>query len=198
MLASVSNAQQPIMLFDDFRVGTVYLKQRITTKADLNYDARNGKMIYLVDDIEMTITNNHEVDSIIFEDSKFILYKTIYLEVVNTSNSSVFINWKLKENLKGYQGAMGLITHTKVESIDLSHITTKKNDRSTAEITQIENNNEYWFYVEGKLVKCSSEKKLLNQFPNKKDKLKEFIKRDNIRFKNPADVIRLINYALGL
>lgn len=198
VLASASNAQQPIMLFDDFRSGTVYLKKRITTKAELNYDARNGKMIYLLDDQEMTLTNNHEVDSIVFDDSKFILYKKIYLEVANESNGSIFINWKLRESLKGYRGAMGLTTQTKIESIDLSHITTKKNVQSTAEITKIENNNEYWFYVKGKLVKCRNEKNLMKQFPNNKEQLRDFIKREKIRFKNPTDAIRLINFALSL
>lgn len=191
-------AQTSIMLFDSFEQGKVYLHNHITTTAKLNYDAANSKMIYQLDGNEMTLMNNHEIDSIIFRDSKFIPHGNIYLEVVNESKGDIFINWKLKEKPKGYQGAMGLTTQAKVESIDLSHITTKKNEISTAEITELSNNNEYWFYQQGKLIKCRNERQLLKQFPQYRDQIREFIKQENINFKNPADAIRLINHALGL
>lgn len=196
-LATQLQAQKKrMMLFDEYLNGTVLMKNRAKTSAKLNYDTANKKMMYLQDDDEMILLNYNQVDTVYIADKKFIPLHTIYLEVVDTKNGEIFIDWLLKDKYRGNRGAYGQITQNKVETINTAHWTNNEYKIQTAEVVERENANVYWIYINDKPVKCRNEKDLLKYFPNKKEEMKAFAKKEKLNFKNSTDAIKIIDFCL--
>ncbi|HBF96166.1 MAG TPA: hypothetical protein DD786_08725 [Porphyromonadaceae bacterium] len=185
-----------MMLFDEYLNGIVLMKNKARTSAKLNYDTANKKMMYLQNNDEMILLNYNQVDTVYIADKKFIPLHTVYLEVVHTKNSEIFIDWVLKDKYRGNRGAYGQITQNKVETINTAHWTNNEYKIQTAEVFERENANAYWIYIDDKPVRCRNEKDLLKYFPNRKEEIKAFTKNEKLNFKNPADAIRIIGFCL--
>lgn len=185
-----------MMLFEEYLNGTVLMKNRAKTSVKLNYDTANKKMMYLQDGNEMILLNNNQVDTIYISDKKFIPLPAMYLEVVQTPKGEIFIDWTLKNKYRGNRGAYGQITQNKVETINTAHWTNEEYKIQSAEVFELENANQYWFYVNDKFAKCKTEKDLFKLFPKEKEEISTLINNEKLNFKNPVDAIKIITFCL--
>ena len=185
-----------MMLFDKYSDAKVLMKNSATTSAKLNYDTANKNMMYLQGNQEMILTNNNQVDTIYISNRKFIPLHTIYLEVIELKNEPIFIDWLIKNKYRGNRGAYGQITQNKVETINTALWTNDAYKVQSAEVFELENANQYWFYLNDNVVKCKNEKDLLKLFPQKKEKIKAFIKEQKVNFKRVPEALKLIDFCL--
>ncbi len=195
-LDSVSAQSKRMLLFEEYSSGKVIFKNRQKIDAKLNYDTANKKIMYLQNGEEMILLNNQQVDSVIISDRKFIALYGVYLEVIALDHSEVFIDWSLKERYKGNRGAYGQITQNKVETINPSYWTNQQYENKYVEIFERENNNNYWFYVDQKPVKCKNVNDLTSIFSTRKEEILLFAKQNSIDFNIAVDALKLINFCL--
>ncbi len=199
LLGSPVQAQKKrMMLFDQYGNGTILMKNGTKISVGLNYDTANKKMMYLQNDEEMILLNDNQVDTVYVSDKKFIWFNNIYLEAIELKEGDVFIDWSLKNAYQGNKGAYGQITQNKVETINTTYWTNDEYKIQKSEVIAQKNANEYWFFKNGKLVKCKDEKSLLKHFPDHKNEIKTFIKEKKIDFTAANDVLILLDYCLGI
>lgn len=198
--SGTGNAQKKsIYLLNDFTQGTVLMKSGAKTSASLNYDASNRKMKFRQQDETMILTNTGEVDTIFIASHKFIPYNRNFLEVIELPNGNLYINWLLKELYKGRTGAYGYANQsTTTTSINTSYYNKNYYKVENPDIMEQINENDYWFFRNGKPVKFRNEKSLLKLFPGKEELIKGYMKEHKINMKNPQQVIELANFCLGL
>lgn len=185
-----------IMLFEEYGDGKVILKNKQEVVTKLNYDTANKKMMYLKDGVPMILMNDEQVDSVYIDNRRFISLHGLYLEVVAIDTKEVFIDWSIKERYKGNRGAYGQVTQNKVESINTAYWTNSEYKKQLVEVRELENSNNYWFFINDKPIKCKSIKDLIKVFPDRKNDILAFVNEKGIDFKNASDAVELIGYCL--
>jgi hypothetical protein len=153
--------------------------------------------MYLQNGQEMILLNNTQVDTIYISNRKFVPYNRGYVEIVKTKNNNIIlINWNLKQKYRGNKGAYGQVTQNKVETLNTFYWTHDEYQNQSTEIVDLVNTNEYWFRVENEEKKCKNVKDLIRIFPEYKNNVLQYIKKNKIEFNNPSDAITLIDFCL--
>lgn len=191
--------KKSIYLLNEFTQGSVLMKNGARASSILNYDAANRKMKFMDKEEIMILTNTQEVDTIYIAAHKFIPANRMFLEVIEVPNGRVYINWNLRELYKGKVGAYGQTSQsTTTTSINTSFYNKGIYNKEDSDILEQVNDNDYWIIKNNKLIKFKDEKSLLKLFPGKETAIKNYIKDQKINIKNPAQMIELTNYSLGL
>ncbi|WP_455672105.1 hypothetical protein [Phocaeicola sp.] len=187
-----------LMLFDNYTKGTVLMKNRARVNAELNFDATNNNMMFKQGSEEMILTNVNQIDTVYIGNRKFIPIKNIYLESVSTKHGDIYIHWNMKNAYKGKKGAMGMTTQAKVETINTAEYQYGVYENQYVDVYQLSNENEYYLFKKGKPAIVKNEKTLLKSFPENKDAIKGYIKEQKVSFSKVDDIIKLLEYCLGL
>lgn len=189
--------KNPIYLLNDFTQGTVLMKNGSKAVTLLNYDACNRLMKYKEKDDIMILTNTQQVDTIFIASHKFIPANRFFLEVIDMPNGKAYINWLLKETYKGKVGAYGQTTQsTTSTTINTSYYNKGIYKNENKDVIDTYNDNDYWFFLNNKLVKFKNEKSLLKLFPQKEEAIRNYIKKYKTDMKKPEQIIELMNYCL--
>jgi hypothetical protein len=111
----------------------------------------------------------------------------------------MFIQHKSRYSQKGTPTAYGLTTKTagptKVLSMRVGNQVRQVDLPDNVEVTPA---TVYWAKYNNGMNKFTSEKQLLKLFPDKADKLKEFIKNSKLDIKVREDLIKLGNFCNSL
>ena len=168
----------------------------------MNYDAVNDKMFFMQNEDLMELTNYAMIDSIVWAGKRtFISNGNGFLEQIKMDNGSAFIRWHIKNVNVGSRGAFGTVTQGKVESISIRSMgvfSASDAESNSADVFQQKNNNEYFIPINGKLEKITTVKHLYKLFPKHKEKIKTYIREQDIKMNEPILVLELLNYCLGL
>ena len=178
-----ASAQSPIYLFPEFTKGTVALKNHTFVKTTLNYDTFHDKLLYMDGDQQMELSDFSNVATIFIGDRTFIPEGRLLYEMVDLgeSPSKLLIRWHQKKNPMGKKGAYGQVAEgTGGEQVFDTIV-----------------ENSYGLLLNGKLKKFSDRKSFLKLFPDKKERIQEFIDREHILFTNPEDVIAVARFAVA-
>lgn len=195
---NISAQEKRILLFENYQKGTVLFKNSSKTHTLLNFDAANDNIMFKQDNDEMILTNSNQIDTVYIGNRKFIPIRNIYLECIATKHGDVYIHWNLKNVYKGKKGAYGMTTQAKVESINTAQMNYGYYENQYVDVYQHSNRNEYYLFKEEKPIVVKSEKQLLKAFPEHQEKIKEYIKKQDVTFLNTKRVIELLEYCLGL
>lgn len=76
----------------------------------MNYDASEGKMYFMQGKDVMELTSTQNIDTISWGSRKFIPFSKRFLEVYNSPNGKIYIDWVIKDLVIGKKGAYGLQT----------------------------------------------------------------------------------------
>lgn len=190
--------EKRILLFENYQKGTILLKNRYKTHTLLNFDAANDNIMFKQDNDEMILTNSNQIDTVYIGNRKFIPIRNIFLECIATKHGDVYIHWNLKNVYKGKRGAYGMITQTKVESINTAQMNYGYYENQYVDVYQLSNRNEYYLFNGDKPIVVKNEKQLLKSFPEQQNNIKEYIKKRGINFLDTKKVIELLEYCLGL
>lgn len=187
-----------LLLFDKYTKGSVLMKNRARTNAELNFDAANNNIMFKQNGTEMILTNAHQVDTVYIGDRKFVPIKKVYLEAISTRHGDVYVHWNLKNAYKGKKGAFGMTTQAKVESINTAEFHYGAYENQYVDVYELSNRNEYYLFKGDKTIVVKDEKSLLKHFPARQREIKEYIKTQNIDFAKVDEVIKLLEYCMGM
>ena len=199
---NASAQEKPLFIFEKFINAKIHFKNRSVTVASMNYDAVNDKMFFMQNEDLMELTNYAMIDSIVWAGKRtFISNGNGFLEQIKMDNGSAFIRWHIKNVNVGSRGAFGTVTQGKVESISIRSMgvfSATDATSNSADVYQQKNANEYYITLNGKLEKITTVKHLYKLFPKHKEKIKTYIREQDIKMNEPILVLELLNYCLGL
>lgn len=200
-IGSYAQSKTPIFIFDHFLQATIHFKNNTRTVALMNYDVVNGRMLFEQGEQMMELTNIASILNIEWKDKrKFIVQGNDFLEEIRLKNGIVYIKWRIKNQIVGSKGAMGLTTQTKVETISLQSmgIYSMDDKPQSADVYQQINNNEYFLYINGTLQKVKTLAQIVKLYPGHKEQIRQFARDNRINMSKTLSVLELLNYCLSL
>ncbi|MFT3932071.1 MAG: hypothetical protein QM726_00530 [Chitinophagaceae bacterium] len=205
----VCNAQIPTdvknpslaYLYENFTEGRVLMKSGAVEKAMLNYNTSDQSVVFKQDDKVMTLTGLTDIDTIYFNNKKFIPGpdELIY-EVIANSNLAVslYVTYtnKLKPALAVTDQANGTTRKDAGEAsntLTSAYVTRPYKDDYTVEIRK-----NYWLIKGKQINKALNAKNFEKVFPHKEEAINNFIAKNEINFNIEPDLIKLTQFCNSL
>jgi hypothetical protein len=183
----------PQFLFPEFSTGKIRLKNGNTQALELNYNTVSEKMVYKKDDKLYDVVNTEIIDTVFIKESKFVPADKVFYEILLLAQLTLFVQYQGKLIPPGavaaYGGTSQVSSTTNLSSVNLSmgYYNLKLPDDYTVKVHLI-----FWINKENNKLSYETEKQFLKLFPDRATELKEFIKKQKIKFDDPEDQVRLI------
>lgn len=202
LIAQTDSLQNPTQfLFPEFSRSTVKMKVDKDLTIMLNYNIVTEKMVFFQKGQLFDMINYETVDTIYMQNRKFIPYGKVFYEVLVIAPVSLFIQHKGEVQTPGrpaaYDGTSQVSSST---YINWSQIGTGSNVyrmRSKPDII-INDKSLYWVRKNNTMFSFLNEKQLLKIFPERKNEIRQYIKKNLLNTENSDDLIRVINYCNSL
>ncbi len=196
---TTSDGSMPQYYFQDFAEAKIIMKNGQVQTPTLNYNTVTEKMVFIRDGKYYDIANPEMVDTVIIRDVKFVPVGKAFYEVLIGTEPALLFQYK-GEVLPagkpvGYGGTSQLAASTYLSSVDLS------GGRYNLPLPSdyiVKTEPKYWIRKDGGMVSFINEKQFLGLFPEKSDKLRDFIKKNRIKIDRIEHVIKLVNYCSSL
>src|SRR6185312_2121442 len=199
-LSSSVYAQQPNnavklvqYVFDAFTPGTITMKSGETYKQSLNYNIVTNEMIFDNNGKYAAIDSPENVDTVYIGDRKFVPLNKKFYEVLSTGPMPLLEQFTATVSEPGTSIGYGSTTNAGAASSYQSLIRDggayglKLPDGYT-----VIPKNDFFILKDGNLERAGSQKQLSKIFPDKKDKIKDFVKKNNTNFSKREDMAALV------
>ena len=182
--------------FKEFIPGKVILKNKQFARGKFNYDFKNKQMHFLNGNTDMIVENLQDIDTIIIDKTRFIPYEGHFVEVMKEGKTVLLIEKEVNTRERGKVGAMGMATHGSVQAIDVNARFQRVNGENNMDLTiyKDEIKNIYYILIKRNWKSFRNQATFLKLFPKKQqESIKETIKKLDVDFDNPEDVLKLWN-----
>ena len=182
--------------FKEFIPGKVILKNKQFARGKFNYDFRNKQMHFLNGNTDMIVENLQDIDTIIIDKTHFIPYEGRFVEVMKEGKTALLIEKEVNTRERGKVGAMGMATHGSVQAIDVNARFQRVNGENNMDLTiyKDEIKNIYYILIKRNWKSFRNQATFLKLFPKKQqESIKETIKKLDVDFDNPEDVLKLLD-----
>jgi hypothetical protein len=185
----------PQYLNPEFSASRVKMKVGKDLSLMLNYNMVTEKMVFFQKDNVYDMLNQGSVDTIYMGGSMFIPYEKVFYEVYPGTPVSLFIQHKGRiqspPKPAGYGGTSEVSSSSYISRIDLgSQVYNMKLEGGL----RVKYDPVYWVRVNDKMISFTSEKLFLKIFPEKEAELKQYIKKNRLKFEKPADLLKIWKY----
>lgn len=179
-------------LFPDFVEGSVLMKTGSTEKVQLNYNTNNQQIGFMKDGQYMELTGLETIDTVYINEKKFVPYHEKFYMVISTSTGMPLL--ALIYNKAVPQTSS--VEHTGLDkrnsgsvSNNVTNAYTNRNYRSSFELTYKKE-----FYLKNGMViyKANNQRQIIDIYPEKKDKIRDFVKENKTNFDQEKDVVTLL------
>ena len=182
--------------FKEFIPGKVILKNKQFARGKFNYDFKNKQIHFLNGNTDMIVENLQDIDTIIIDKTRFIPYEGRFVEVMKEGKTVLLIEKEVNTRERGKVGAMGMATHGSVQAIDVNARFQRVNGENNMDLTiyKDEIKNIYYILIKKNWKSFRNQVTFLKLFPKKQqESIKETIKKLDVDFDNPEDVLKLWN-----
>jgi hypothetical protein len=178
-------------LYTDFTDGKVTFKNGTSNSFKLNFNTLTGKIVYLKDGALYDIVNPDIIDTIFLHQTKFIPIENTFFEVLLDAPISFYVQYIGKLLSPENRSKFGI--DTQIPNVELKTLSgASYGDKNFYRLVRID--LIYWIKFFGKMVTFANKSDFLKLYPIKKPELEQFIKQNHIKFYNPSDVKRLVEY----
>jgi len=188
----------PQFLFSDFITADIKMKTGPDIILDLNYNTVSGRMVFKMGGNLYDMVNPESVDTIHLQQSVFVPYDSVFLEVVSTGEivffiqHNSFISVRSKPEMKGTAQASSSNYYSESNSS-----TVYFNQKLPSGFT-VKPSNILWIRVNDTMSAVTNERQLLKIFPDYSDQIKTFIKASHLKIDYKPDLIRIGTYCNDL
>lgn len=190
---------QGVYLLNEFTTSVATSKQGPPIKASFNYDCVKQQMQFEEEGEILKLESINNIDTLYLGDHKMVPYMNRFLEVVHiVPHYILLIDHKRKIINEGKRGAMGVTTQAGVEDLDLSKsgIAHKRMTMTDHSVHKCKDESGYVIIINNKSKKFNNTKSYIKIFPGKKEQIENYIKENQISFKEKAAVISLIDFTI--
>jgi hypothetical protein len=190
--ASIDSNKYKAFLFDRFHDGYVLMKSGDVEKAPLNYNTDDQKIYFIQDDQFMILSALESVDTIYFQNKKFVPVRGVLYEVLTDQSSSavVFVTYTNKERAVAitadHNGTGKQAANQVSNTVTGAYANGTSNKNRALEIEK-----HYWFEKNKKMYKADNAKQVARIFPSKSNEIEKFITDNSISFVLDTDLIKL-------
>jgi hypothetical protein len=191
------NTNQPVALtqyvFKEFTPGIVKMKSGDASNQTLNYNIVTDEMIFDNNGTYMAIAQPENVDTVYIANRKFIPLNNKFYELLWNGKAPLLLEFTAIIHEPGTPTGYGGTSNTTATSALKSLISSsgayslKLPDGYT-----VVPGFAFWILKNGSIEKAGSEKQLIKIFPEKKDDIKDFVKKNNTNFSKREDMVALI------
>jgi hypothetical protein len=182
-------------LFPSFSKSKIITKSGKAMNMMLNYNTVSEKMVFEQNGQLYDLVNPEASDTASIENRKFIPYEYYFLEIVVNDDISFYVRHKSELVVPGRP--MGYGTTSQLTSSNyLSGLETPSGyyNFKLPEGYTVREAALYYLKVRGEMKSFAGEKQFLKIFPDKVSAIKQFIKKNRIKFDRTDDLVRLVNY----
>jgi len=196
------NVNQPVALtqyvFNAFSPGIVKMKSGEVSTQSLNYNIVTNEMIFNNNGSYMAIAQPENVDTVFINNRKFIPLNKKFYEILVDEKFPLLLEFTATIHEPGNPIGYGINSSTNATS-NLKSIISSGGSYSLKlpDGYSVIPGYNYWILEDGKLRKAGSDKQLIKIFPDKKDEINDFLKKNNTNFSKREDMILLIQHLEG-
>jgi len=196
MTQTNSNNSLSQYLYPEFSQSIVKLKNGQSKKTIMNYNTFTEKMVFEQDNKLMDLIGVELIDTVFMQKNKFVPVGEIFHEVVLTGPISLYIQHKGNIMPAGKPGAYGgtSMTSSTQSYSGISSGTGNYYNLKLPSDVAVKVDPIYWVKKDNDMFSFITKKQFLKIFPDKSVEIKQYIKKNRIKFYNRDHLIQLINY----
>jgi hypothetical protein len=185
-------------VFPEFVKGSVSQKGGGVAEAVLNYNVITQEMMFDQNGSRLVLDQADNIDTLYIANRKFIPARSVYFEKLTNTSIPLFVQFKGKavpvgsSKPGGESNTVGGMNGTK-KSDDAQKLTSY--NLQLPDNYVLKASNEYWVQKEGAFYPANNLKKLVKLFSGKEAAIEAYIKENNLRIDNQADMIKLVVFA---
>ncbi|MCX6330648.1 MAG: hypothetical protein NTZ85_14180 [Bacteroidia bacterium] len=196
-LDTVSNPAQ--FVFPEFSVGVVKMKTGEKIILNLNYNVLTEKMVFKQKNRIYDIVNTDAIDTVYIQEVKFVPMGKAFYEVLVSGPSSLFYqhagDLKKPSRPAAYGGTTEVSSSTYINNLRLGNDVYRM--EKNKEVV-IEEKSVIWIRKSNSMYAVTDKKHLFAALPDKKEELKQYIRKNQVKIDNPYQMTDLIKYYNGL
>ncbi|MEO8414255.1 MAG: hypothetical protein ABI472_11380 [Ginsengibacter sp.] len=180
-------------VLDQFTPGTVKMKSGETSNQNLNYNTITNEMVFEENGKIAAIAKPENVDTVYISDRKFIPLNNKFYEVL--ANGSIILLEEFTASVSEPGTSIGYGSTTESSATSSYQSLIRDGGAYALKLPdgfKIIPNQAFFILKDGKLEKIGNERQLAKFFPDKKDAIKDWVKKNNTTFSKRDDVIALI------
>lgn len=186
--------QHQSYVFDNFTNGTVLSKSGEINTGLLNYCAYDQSILFMQGEQIMTLAGLENIDTIYFNNKKFIPFNNIVYELIEKGNVQLYLSYTCKMHpWEATTDRNGSALHNSNEvsnTVSSAYITRPFKGNFSLEIVK-----QYWLKSNNKFYKANVKNDFLKVFKESANPLiKNFVATSNLDFKKEADLITLVDF----
>lgn len=190
-------------LFNEFIEGDIYFKDGNTSLADLNYNIFFQEILFMKNEQSLVLNMLNDINSIKFDSIEFmILNGKIYESIIISNTHNVIKSRKIDHgSASNTEGAYGGSTETSATE-DWKYMVEKASGVTYYPNVHNEDDKEFkmitrYFILKNDKIYSLTKKKLYKLFPEKGEKIKNYIKNNKLSLSVDNDIIELFNNILN-
>jgi hypothetical protein len=189
----------PNFLLPSFTRSLVKFKSGEVKTALLNYNVIDQEMVFRQADAYMVLDDPQLIDTILMDDRKFVPFKVGFYEVALTGPFVLYIQHKINAEDEGTPTGYGA-TSKSATPVYLKQIygPTGSINLRIPDNYKLTDVTDYWISMNNSMDKFATKRQFLKLFKDKEKEINQYIDKNNISFKKPADVVKLVTYCRDL
>jgi hypothetical protein len=185
----------PQFLYPEFSASKIKMKAGKDLNLLLNYNLVTEKMVFFQKEQVYDMLNQVNVDTVYMSGSKFIPYEKVFYEAHPGVPVSLFIQHKGRilapPKPAAYGGTSEVSSSTYITRMELgSQVYNMKLEGDL----RVKYDPTYWVRFNDQMYSFNNEKTYLKIFTGKEEVLKQFIKKNRLKFEKPNDLLKIWAY----
>ena len=181
-------------LFPKFVEGTLKMKEGTVMNQTLNFNILSGKLVYIKNGEILGLSNSSVVDTVYTGQRKFVPVEKQFYELLVSAPFVLFIQYSGSATIPPRRDSYGAIS-------EAASVSTYKSMKVGDQFYTIDDQeivikkvNIYWLRINGNYQDFRDANQLIKIYPDFKIEIKDFIKKNKIKFSESTDVVKLIYY----
>ncbi len=193
------NNNNPQYLFPEFSECNVILKDGQVQTQVMNYNTVTEKMVYMEDGKYYDLLSYVLIDTIYLQNCKFIPYRNVFYEVLLSDKFPLFIQHRSNLVQAGKPVGYGQKSQGVTSYYLSKHELAPEyiNIQIPPDVT-VKADPAFWIRIEDEMFDFANKKQFIALFPEKENEIKDFIKKNRIKFDKPDEIINLVKYINSL
>ncbi len=194
-----SNEEYPQYLFPEFSKSEILLKDGQMQTQLLNYNTVTEKIVCMQDGSPYDLMNTVLIDTVFMQNRKFVPSGKIFHEILVTGTYTLFLQNRSELVPAGKPVGYGG-TSQGVSSYYLSkhELAPEYINIQIPPDVKVKPDPVFWILKEGEMFEFQNKKQFIVLFQDRENEIKEFIRKNRIKFDNTDDVINLMLYVNNL
>ena len=197
LVASAQEGNQAVVqshyLLSQFTPGKVHMKSGQANPLKLNYNGITNEMVFEYNGTYLAIANPEQVDSVVIDGRVFMPVEKKFYEMLTHTPHALYREFscsiKEPELSNGYGAAAPTAAANDLRGIYKRDMAYQPNLPADIKIVAKQT---WWIKTNDGFRKFTNEQQLRKLFPDKKDKISEWVKNNDTNFSKPDDLADLV------